>query len=428
MEFLNLIQVCHPQDVVLMPGPKLGCNRCQTVVMEDVYASILQPHTDYFHSSALAQAYHAWTGDEGVRLNFPLVDLTGIYSTVVCGQSMGRVRRSIRLLRALNAPFTTRPEVEVEQDMNDFLKDFLNIIHEHPSAESANERLLLEALMHAMHDMLSQKDILNPFETYFSHLVPYAQKCLPQWQPLPAQDEDPNLAKELLFQLMRSCSIRNTFGRYALPFDVLHVMVACYACSSDMDVVGNWALDFLVRICRGNFFWTRFPDNPFVESMRRLLETEISYRKHTDFYKVLRVIRKGEVSEHYSVLLDPFHQLQAFLKDRFKIPEVSPDVLDLAFSYTFPAVVFPQHADQLGFTMGYNHILMTMNRKNGQIPKGTYKTARRVHETVKRFIDRVMQFDSIRLEWTVDTVKLFLASDPEFEQEIMEVVKTLIVE
>lgn len=169
MAFLNLIRqdLCHAESLVLGPGPTLYCTACQKQVMV-IYDTINQPHEDYFRSSQLAQAYAAWTGDEQVPMSFPLSHIEGIYDLIVTGQPLNRVRKSIRLLRALNAPFTTEAHVQLTPDMQTLLPDFLNIIYEHPHAESTNERKALHALMKSMHDILSVKDALNPFETYFS--------------------------------------------------------------------------------------------------------------------------------------------------------------------------------------------------------------------------------------------------------------------
>lgn len=431
MDFLNLIQnkICHLETIVLLPGPILYCNLCKKDLIGNLYEYINRlDHESYFHSSTLAQAYAAWTGDEQVPMSFPITDIEGIHDTINVGQPLSRVRKSIRLLRALNAPFTTQPYDTLPHFDDTFLTEFLNIIYEHPNIESSHERMALDALIKTMHKILTLTS--NPFETYFSVLVPYVQKCVSTFQPFAMPMEDTNLAKELYIQLIQSFRIRKTFGKYAIPFDVIHVMVCCYACSNNMEIVGNWALDFLARISRGDFFWARYPDSLFVTKMQRLVASEYSYRKKTDYYNaVVKPIRLGNSIECYSTLWQPLHEMQAYLRKRFTLPDISNSIMDIAFTHCFPSVLFQDPADQLGFTMGYNHLFMTMNRRNGQLPKGAFKQAKRVHGVVKRFVERVQQFEGGKpILWTLDTVKLFFASDPHFEDEMMQVIQMLITD
>lgn len=433
MDFLNLVQrdVCHVQGLVLGPGPTLHCTICQKQAMA-IYDYINQPHEDYFRSSQLAQAYEAWTGDEFVPMSFPLSHIEGIYDLIVVGQPLNRVRKSIRLLRALNAPFTTEAHVQLTEDMRTLLPDFLNIIYEHSHAESTDELQALHALMKSMHDILSVKDAINPFETYFNVLVPFVQKCLTDWQPLPAESEHPNLAVELHSQLLRSHVIRKTFSRYAIPFDVLHVMVCCYASSCNMEVVGNWALDFLARICRGEFYWGQYRDCIFIKTMQKLIQGNIHYNtRQGNYYQlVVRPIKSGESKDHYSNLWIPLHEVQALLKKKYFLPNTSSDIMDVAFQHAFPAVLFTDYADQLGFMMGYNHLIMTVNKRNGVLPKGAFKKARVIHDVVQRFVGRIRDFDdgdsTKKPIWNMDMLKLFFASDEDFQKEIMQVVHLLV--
>lgn len=441
MDFLNLIQdkICHVEAIQLLPGgPRLYCHQCQKDIIVNLYDYISRPDPgDYFRSSALAQAYAAWTGDLQVPISFPVTDIEGIHDCVNIGQPLHRVRKSVGILRALNAPFTDRPSERTHLD-NQFLTEFLRIVYEHPKSsstgggsETSHERMALDALIKSMHKILTAT--ANPFDTYFHVLVPYVKACVPattSFRPFPAEMEDANLAKELYVQLIRSFRIRKRFGKYAIPFDVLHVMACCYACSNNMDLVGNWALDFLIRICRGEFFWAAQDANPFLGAMQRLVASEYSYRKKTDYYQsVIKPIRSGESIEHYSRMWQPLHEMQVYLHRRFTVPGVSQDVLDVAFTHCFPALLFTKHPDQLGFTMGYNHLIMTMNRRNGHLPKGAFKQAKRVHGVVQRFVERVLQFEGNRpIIWTLDTVKLFFASDPHFEEEMMQVIQMIVTD
>lgn len=428
MDFLNLIrqEVCHADSLQLGPGPTLHCTVCQQSVLK-IYDVINQPHADYFRSSQLAQAYAAWTGDDQVPMSFPLSHIEGIYDGVVVGQPLCRVQKSVRLLRALNTPFTTEATVQSTPDMHTFLADFLNILCKHPQIETDDEREAVRALMKSMHDIMS----VNPFDTYFTVLVPFVQTSCPSWKPLPAEPEHPNLARELHAQMIRSHAIRNTFSRYAIPFDVLHIMVCCYACSCNMEVVANWALDFLARICRGEFFWHDYFHSPYVQKMQHLIRWQLRPTHNNDYYKcVIRPIKYGESKECYSSLWIPLHQLQTLLRKKFVFRNTSSEILDVAFQHVFPATLFTDYIDQLGFMMGYNHLIMTVNKRNGQLPKGAFKKARLIHDVVQRFVKKLIHFDggNIKPIWNLDMLKLFFASDPEFHTEIKQVVRLLVMD
>lgn len=431
MHFLNLVRtdICHPENVSLVPGPALFCHRCGKGFA--VYEYITRLSTDHFRSSQLAQAFREWTGDENVPMNFTLVDLEGIFSKTIVGQSLNRVLKSLRLLKALNAPFTTRPQVDRFEDMNNFLIDFLNMVHEHP--ESTGAREIIEGVIQSMYELLaSSKESVNPFSTYFDDLVPFVQRCVPDWNPIPVSDSFPNLAHEMLAQLQLSSEIRKRFGKFSIPFDMIHVMVCSFACSVDMDAVGNWVMDFIARVCRGRFFWKSYPDCPFVEKMNRIVYREILSKPGSDHLRTCNKIRSGESIEHYSTFLMPFHELQMFLKGKFCSGK-HDRVQEMAFHQMFPAVCFSDHGDQLGFTIGHNYLVQTLNRNNGRIVKGMYKTARGLHRTVQKFIAKIRDFETMpngsrntELLWTVDTFQLFLASDPDYEAEIKSVLRTLV--
>ena len=430
MSFLNLIQneLCHPDKINLTTGPMLYCNQCQKSL--NIYEYITMPSNDFFRSSELAEAFFAWTGDENVPMNFTLVDIEGIFPKTIFRQSLKRVHKSLRLLKALNAPFLSSLQAGYHyEDMDTFLIDFLNIIYEHPDADSSHARRLLDALIRAMHDLLSCKDIINPFETYFNVLVPYVQQCFSEWQPLNVNESFPNLASELLTHLQISSAIRQVFGKFSIPFDVIHVMVSCYVCSVDMDVVGNWVLDFMARVCRGQYFWKNYTHSPFVEKMNRLIRDEIKPTKHPKFCDALRPFRMGESAEHYSTFLIPLNDVQIFLKKKFN-PN-NDKVKEMAFMQMFPAICFQDHADYLGFTIGHNYLIQIINSNHGKIIKGIFKTAKHIHLTVQKFINNIQQFEGMSdknntLFWTMDFFKLFLASHEEYEKEIPETINKLI--
>ena len=126
------------------------------------------------------------------------------------------------------------------------------------------------------------------------------------------------MARELHVQLICSHCIRKLFGQHAIPFDVSHVMVPCYAFSSEMEVEGNWVIDFLAHICRAEFCWKNFADYPLVIVMQQLIASEITYKKNIQWYKtIMKSIQCGESKEHYFHILQPLLEAQAYLKPKW---------------------------------------------------------------------------------------------------------------
>lgn len=438
MEFLKLIPdkiCCSPETVVLMPGPTLMCNACGKDLIGNVYQYINQPHPgDFFRSSELAQAFALVSGDENVPMSFPVVDIRGIHDTIVFGQSLSRVKRSIRLLRTLNAPFTTQPYKDFNaDDMNVFMSDFLNIIHEHPEAKQSSEHMLLNALIQNMHTMLkSTKD--NPLDMYYTQFVPFVQNCLTfKWTPENVNPEDSNLARELYYQLSMSYKIRAVFSRYSILFEAMHVMVCIYACCSDMNVVSNWGFDFLARACRGECNWMRYPQNVFVKTIQRLIHKEYSNTRNNNIVKeVINPIVRGESAEHWSHLWMPMHFMSEKIGSKLinTLKGYPKTVLLMAAYLYIPSVLFKDYADQAGFDIAFCHVLANCDKNRVPFKNDVFKEAKRIHILVREFVSKLCEFEKGKtpIIWDLNMVHLFLLSDEHLHDRIIRTVRTLLSE
>ncbi|GFQ88173.1 uncharacterized protein TNCT_361821 [Trichonephila clavata] len=210
---------------------------------------------DLLDACHLAQMYHILTGDEQVPVPFALVSVEGILPKRVDDQSIRRLYASVKILKALNAPFTQNATMdESTVEMQHFLMNYMNAItHAQPQELLRDsEKMVLNHLLQNLHQaMESNKFQDNKFDFYFQKLVPYVKACRKDWTPLPPEEEESILMKQLLNQLQRSMAIRKMFSRYCISFDIFHVLVECYACCSDIGMVANWSLDLMARICRG---------------------------------------------------------------------------------------------------------------------------------------------------------------------------------
>lgn len=438
MLFLQLIKnhvnLCHP-DQITLHELKLCCNLCQTIIIQDVYKFIdtekldEQSPKDNFLSSRLAQALYEWTGNDQIPMSFTLVDVEGIHPERIRGQSLRRIYECIRLLRAINAPFTTDKSTGIpSEEMTLFFKNYLDAVSKFQSTSMSNAEKMLDQFIKSMYQYVQSDDFTNPFGFYFEKLVPYVQSCVPHWTPVQATSEASNLAVELHVQLQISSAIRKEFGKYSIPFDIIHVMVGCYLCSCDTSVVSNWILDMMARICKGHYFWKQYSSCLFVERMQHLLTTEITYKKRTDLYYVIRDIRQGKASESFSAFWTNYLRLQTLVNEKYNIPQIPHDILQIAISQTFPAVLFENNNDLIGFTLALSHLIMSSNIKTGEIKKGTFKKSRKIHEIIVKLVDSVIDYDKERtLPWNLSTLELYFVKNQGIENQIQEIMQLLLM-
>ncbi|GFT26025.1 uncharacterized protein NPIL_16981 [Nephila pilipes] len=322
MNFLELIQpvLCHDSDnmsIVVVPHhpPAVRCLACLQYPIPNVYEFIQQKaHEDLLGACHLAQMYHALTKDDNVPVPFVVVNVDGILPKRIEDQPIRRLYASVKILKALNAPFTQNAIVDLPTvEMQNFLSDYMHAIGNAKPQEKLkdNEKMVLNHLLRNLHQVVESKEFQeNKFDFYFEKLVPFVKACRVEWTPLPPEEEEPNLVKQLLNQLQRSVAVRQMFSRYCIPFDIFHVLIGCYACCSDIGVLANWALDLIDRICRGRFFWKEYESCVFVQQILRGIKMDISYKRNTDLYYVMRSIQKGEGMECLSENFTKYGQLE----------------------------------------------------------------------------------------------------------------------
>lgn len=424
MEFVKLLSICHPESATLANNVSIYCNICQKVVIPCIFQYIRQPFQDHLYGAALAQAFYEWTGNDQVPLPFTVVDVDGVLSQRVTGQSLRHVAECIQILRAINAPFTTESQLEQRPEMGTFMMNFLKSVRFDPL--SREEQMLSQMIRGVQQVLEADKEFANPFELYFSKLVPYTQQCVSDWQPFQAQPPDPNGAKELWIQLYRSNVIRNKFGMYCIPFDAIHVMVGAFTCCSDTAMVCNWVLDLVVRICRGHYFWKRYPDCLFVKTVNQVLGTHVTRRNHMALYQTMRQFRDGNAVDCLPNLWTHYLQLVKLVHLKFNVPHTTYDVNEMACQQVFPAVLFEDHGDFYGFILSSTHLMMSVEKN--ALPKGAFKKARHIYKIVQKFVKSVSEFHQSNMVWTLDTLKLFMLANPNLEDEIKEVTQVLLTE
>lgn len=426
MNFLNLCNTtwCHGPEAIVYQHPALKCNVCQASPIPDVYEYIKNPPgDDNFLSAALARAFYEWTGDDQVPMTFPLVQIKGIMDTRVVGQSLKLVCESIKLLKSLNEPFVKGTFPNIDDTMKNFVNNYQSAIKWCVDNQMvdvpANQQLIFRHLLLNAHSILNCG---NLFQMYFEKLVPSVKACRGHelLQDCP-DDENGNVALRLHYQLKVSDMIRQIYGPYCWMFDIIHALVGIYVSSSDVNVVLNWTLDVLARLCRGDYFWENFPQPcKYVTAIQQIVDKNVSYRKRTELYYVVKAIRNGTITESLSEMLPQYERLETLIREKLDVET------DLVINNLFPSVLFQNSSDQLGFQMAFSHVLINLDLQNGNLNKGTYARARKIGCVVTNFSKSLKEFEKIPLCWTVDTFKMFLAHDETLETDLVKGVKLLL--
>ncbi|GFY66925.1 uncharacterized protein TNIN_179541 [Trichonephila inaurata madagascariensis] len=371
---------------------------------------------DPLESSKLAHEYVCLTGDLNIPCEFPFVDVPGILPKKIKPTPISVLYNSIELLRAINAPFV---DSKIAQNSNSeilqhFFTEYTKAMEKLSSANDGSpERQLVFRLISQLKS-LTETNILDH---YFKTLVPYVWSCHEQQCFLP---EEPNIqtlppAYQFLIELKRSVQIRSVYSKYCIPFDVVHIMVYCYACSHDEEIVANLAFDLLNRLCKGQFFNV---NTPYVQEVQKIINNNVTFKQNTDLYYVVRSIRNGEACECLSTFLEKYAQLEKFVSTHFKSGD------DFARGQAFPYTLFQTNSDYLGFVLALGHVATTMQKNNGKISKGLFATSRKLHRIIKTMVEKMNEFDTEY--WTLDTFQMFLAQDDTFEKQVREMAELVL--
>ncbi|GFX70537.1 uncharacterized protein TNCV_875111 [Trichonephila clavipes] len=159
-------------------------------------------------------------------------------------------------------------------------------------------------------------------------------------------------------------------------------------------MVANWALDLMARICRGKFFWKEYESCAFVQQILRGIKSDVTYKRNTDLYYVMRSIQKGEGIDCLSENFAKYGQLEKLVKEKIQVPM---DLVDMV-----------------------SHQLMDF--KTAQVKKGAFSKARRLYGIISKLVKQAEAFDAqYPIPWTINSLKLFMVSDPNIEKNLTEI-------
>lgn len=429
MHFLDQVRnlLCH--DAQYMQLLQLDntvfavqCQYCQNMPVADVYKLVETLACDNQQDEActLAERYSEWTGDDSIPVPWVIEGIDGILMKRVMGQSLRVIRKCVQVLKAMNAPFTENGSLERNNEDFQYLfehfEEFVRTSLKQTQHSKDTLHVVLEGMLSQIHDITSQKGHVDP-NYYYDALVPFVKSCREAPLLPPETDHEAPLTRQLVNQLKRSQAVRQLYGPFSMQFNVHHNTVAFIACSTDFEVMANLILDFGARVCRGEFFWAYFAaPPPYMQKALQFFKTDVTYKRNTDMYYVVRHIKNGEGIESLSENLDKYHQMGNLLMDRLKSP---PAVRDIEWSSAYPAVLFDSHIPYMSFTFALGYVLGNVDKNTGIVKKGSFAKARRLYREAEDFIRKIYEFDQkAPIIWTMDTFKLFLMSDSHMEERM----------
>lgn len=442
--FLKLVssKLCHGESaIVLGDGPSLQCITCHNTPIPDVYDYICSQNREPLDSCRLAQAYYAWTGDEETPVSFILIGGgDGILSARIERQLLSRLRDTVLILEAVNAPFLTTPGIhepgtESREYTEKFAANYVKAMEETADMCKAsiprNTHIVLNQIMKHMHTALENSECPEMFKYYFEKLVPFVKHCNPDGIITGFQSSiSPlNWAHRLVLRMEESQKIRHAYSQFSIPFDVMFVMLGCYVSNVNVDVVSNWMFDLMTRICNGQFFWKQHSSECIsVKALQGFMSSHFDRRRNTKLYYVLREIYRGNAAESLSSFLPQYAQIDKLVREKFRIPGASESLVQVAIMHFFPSVLFGDPAEHYAFTIALAHVATHMDSKTGQVVKGTYSKARTIYRTLKKFFQGVKRFSEIQNCWTKDTLDQFFVYESELQDEILALAKLLVLE
>lgn len=417
--------LCHDKNEILIgPDRQLFCKICNRLILD--VNKHLTVDTLPILSSFLAKHYANWTGDIHVPCRIAIKDIPGIKPGYV-EISYFNLLNAIELLGTVNQDFILCKNYSFDikgtlkaKILENFIKYYMDMVD---SIEHKNEdiEIILKALLKQMKDVFNSNDV-SIFDYYFKVICPYVKTF-----DNTVREETINVdcPGEFFLHLSKNATeIRKHFGKYCLPFDIMYIMIYCFACYKCLDLVVNFVFDLIARICNKYFDEPTF----YQQSCKNILNTLVHYDKNTELYYTIKNIQNGEASEVFSFeFYNKFAKLQQLLFAEFSksISTPSEIITKFAFSQSFPFILFPNSFNYYGFMcmIGYSTSKLNL-KKYAHFEKETCTKAREIFKFIEKYSKRVENFANGTF-LKVSEIKCILNSSEENKQFKADIQKLL---
>lgn len=418
--------LCHdPKEILIGQDRKLFCKICNKLILD--VNKHLTVDTLPLLSSFLAKHYANWTGDVHVPCRIIIKDIPGIKPGYV-EISYFYLLNAIELLGMVNQDFILCKNYQFDMKgtlkakiLENFIKYYMNMIdniqHEKQEVEE-----ILKGILKQMKDVFNTNDV-NIFDYYFKVICPYVKTF-----DNTVKEETINLdcPGEFFLHLSKNATeIRQYFSKYCLPFDIIYIMIYCFTCHQNLDMVVNFVFDLIARLCNKYFDEPTF----YQQKCKKILNSLVHYNKNTDLYYVIKDIQDDQVSKAFSIkFYNKFAKLQQLLFSEFNKSVSTPSeiITKFAFSQSFPFFLFPTSASYYGFMCMVGYATSKLNMKNYvHFEKEACVNAREIFKFVESYAKRVEIFAN-GLYLKVSEIKDALKSPKENDQLKADIQKILI--
>lgn len=408
--------LCHdPNEIQIGQDRQLFCKICNRLILD--VNKHLTVDTLPMLSSFLAKHYANWTGDLHVPCRIVIKDIPGIKSGYVeisyfhllnAIELLGTVNQDFILCKNFN--FDTKSTLKAKI-LENFIKYYMNMV-DTIQHDSEDIETILKGLLKQMKDIFDTNDV-SIFDYYFKVICPYVKTFD---NTLREETINVDCPGEFFLHLSKNATdIRKHFSKYCLPFDIIYIMIYCFICHKNLDMVVNFVFDLIARLCNKYFDEPTF----YQEACKRLLPTVVKYDKKNKIYYAIKDIQNGQASEVFSFdFYNKFAQLQQLLFAEFSKAVSTPSevITKFAFSQSFPFFLFPNSANYYGFMCMMSYATSKLNtKKYVHFEKETCANARELFKFVESYAKRVENFAN-GLFLKVSEIKSILNSPKENEQ------------
>lgn len=440
----------HPNDafeLVQTDGLWIRCRICPHAVS---VVDFLTRRVSPLWSPTLAREFAGETGLVDVPCQFRLDQFSNDLLPETIITRLSTVLRGYEILKAIHSPFVRGDPAEVDPRLFRILTTEYMALIDRVSSEN-NDKDSIETIQAILTNMKNAFSNVDMFDQYFNVLAPYVKRAAVACQTVQngrvfsreevVKSRGAPLGIALNCELAMSAQIREQFSRYCIPFDVVHAMVLCYVCGDHVNVVYNIVLDLTSKLCRGFFTFpisTVFPTGIEIE---KYFKKYVGASDDRDLYYHRQKYRQqeGVVEDFSEIFLRHYGQLESDIRKHVPLANSDNKIERFVYQQTFPYMLFENDRghdfDYYAFVMALAHYASksTLGSKSTAgvpgtwVPKGVVAECKHIYRFVKKCMTKVKEFhgEGEKMYWTKDMFDLFIASDPEFTKELIEIIEVM---
>lgn len=442
----------HPNDafeLVQTDGLWIRCRICPHAVS---VVDFLTRRVSPLWSPTLAREFAGETGLVDVPCQFRLDQFSNDLLPETIITRLSTVLRGYDILKAIHSPFVRGDPAGVDPRLFRILTTEYMALIDRVSSENSDKDSTetIQAILTNMKNAFSNVDM---FDQYFNVLAPYVKHAAVACKTVQTADgrifspeevvkaRGAPLGIALNCELAMSARIREHFSRYCIPFDVVHAMVLCYVCGDHVNVVYNIVLDLTSKLCRGFFTFPISTVFPTGIEIQKYFKKFVRASDDSDLYYHLQKYRQqeGVVNDFSEIFLRHYGQLESDIRKHVPLANSDDKIERFVYQQTFPYMLFESDRghdfDYYAFVMALAHYASksTLGSKSTAgipgtwVPKGVVAECKHIYRFVKKCMTKVKEFhgEGEKMYWTKDMFDLFIASDPKFTEELMEIIEIM---